>query len=109
MHLHLRRVHLVLRIILRVLIQVREQDGLRVRGFDVLARAAVAVSTGAYLVVETAVDLVLLRAEDGGEIICHDGVDEFSVVAISAVFLNSWERRVAMCLECGVLSLRRRR
>jgi hypothetical protein len=71
-HLHLLRVHLVLRIVCRVLVQVREQDGLAVRGLDVFARAAVAVTAGADLVVEGAVDLVLLRSEDGGEVVGHD-------------------------------------
>jgi hypothetical protein len=37
----------------------------------VFARAAVAVTAGANLVVEGAVDFVLLRAEDGGEIVGH--------------------------------------
>jgi hypothetical protein len=70
-HLHLLRVHLVLRIVGRVLVQVGQQDRLRVRRLDVLARAAVAVAARADLVVERAVDLVLLRAEDGGEVVGH--------------------------------------
>lgn len=37
------------------------------------ARAAVAVTAGADLVVETAVDLVLLGTEDGGEVVGHVG------------------------------------
>jgi len=37
----------------------------------VFARAAVAVAAGADLVVEGAVDLILLRAEDGGEVVGH--------------------------------------
>lgn len=36
-----------------------------------LARTAVAVSACADLVVEGAVDFVLLRAEDGGEVVGH--------------------------------------
>lgn len=36
-----------------------------------LARAAVAVAAGSDLVVEGAVDLVLLGAEDGGEVVGH--------------------------------------
>ena len=56
-----------------VLVEVREQDGLRVGGLDVFARAAVAVAAGADLVVEAAVDLVLFRAEDGGEVVGHGG------------------------------------
>lgn len=73
MHLHLLGVHLVLRIILRVLVQVRQQDGLTVRRLDVFARAAIAVTAGTDLVVETAVDFVLLGTEDGGEVVGHDG------------------------------------
>ena len=57
-----------------VLVEVREEDGLRVGGLHMFARAAVAVSAGADLVVEGAVDLVLFRAEDGGEVIRHRGV-----------------------------------
>ena len=66
--LQLARVHLVLGVVGRVLVQVRQEDGLGVGGFDVLAAAAVAVAAGADLVVEGAVDFVLLRAEDGGEV-----------------------------------------
>ncbi len=66
--LQLARVHLVLGVVGRVLVQVGQEDGLRVGGFDVLAAAAVAVPAGADFVVEGAVDLVLLRAEDGGEV-----------------------------------------
>ena len=68
MVLQLARVHLVLGVVGRVLVQVRQEDGLGVRGFHVLAAAAVAVPAGADLVVEGAVDFVLLRAENGGEV-----------------------------------------
>ncbi len=57
MVLQLARVHLVLRVERRVLVQVRQQDRLRVRRLHVLARAAVAVAARANLVVEGAVDL----------------------------------------------------
>lgn len=40
------------------------------------ARAAITVATCADFVVEGAVDFVLLRSEDGGEIVGHFG-DEF--------------------------------
>jgi hypothetical protein len=70
-HLHLLRVHLVLGVIRRVLVQVGQEDRLRVRRLDVLSRAAVAVAAGADLVVEGAVDLVLLRSENGGEVVRH--------------------------------------
>lgn len=69
--LELRRVHPVLGVERRVLVQVRHEDGLRVRGLHVLSAAAVAVPTRAYLVVEGAVDFVLLGAENGCEIIGH--------------------------------------
>ena len=69
--LQLRRVHLDLGVVGRVLVQVGQQDGLRVRGLDVLARAAVAVAARADLVVEGAVDLVGLGAEDRGEVVGH--------------------------------------
>lgn len=68
MVLQLARVHLVLRVVRRVLVQVGQEDRLRVGGFDVLAAAAVAVPAGADFVVEGAVHFVLLRAEDGGEV-----------------------------------------
>ena len=68
MVLQLARVHFVFRVVGRVLVQVWQEDGLGVGGFDVLATAAVAVSAGADLVVEGAVHFVLLRTEDGGEV-----------------------------------------
>jgi len=71
--LQLTRVHLVLGIVGWVLVQVGKEDGLRVGGLDVFSGAAVAVAAGADFVVERAVDLVLLGAEDGGEVVGHDG------------------------------------
>jgi hypothetical protein len=44
---------------------------LAVRGLDMLSRAAVAVSASSDLVVEGAVDFILLGAEDGGEVVGH--------------------------------------
>lgn len=73
-HLELLGVELGLGVVRRVLVQVGQQDGLRVGRLDVLARAAVAVAARADLVVEGAVDLVLLGAEDGGEVVRHCGV-----------------------------------
>ncbi len=89
--LQLARVHLVLGVVGWVLVEVGEQDRLRVRGLDVFSGAAVAVAAGAYFVVEGAVDLgdmlvsgvlemlfwwvfanlVLLCTEDGGEVVRH--------------------------------------
>lgn len=57
MVLQLAGIHLVLRIVGWVLVEVGEEDCLRVGGFDVFARAAVAVAAGADFVVEGAVDL----------------------------------------------------
>jgi hypothetical protein len=57
--LQLGRVHFVFLVVGWVLVEVREQDCLRVRGLDVLARAAVTVTAGADLVVEGAVDSVV--------------------------------------------------
>lgn len=68
MVLQLAGVHLVLGVVGRVLVQVGQEDGLRVGRLDVLAAAAVAVAAGADLVVEGAVDFVLFGAEDGGEV-----------------------------------------
>lgn len=72
--LQLRGVHPVLGVVGRVLVQVGHEDGLAVRGLDVLARAAVAVAAGADFEVEGAVDFVELGAEDGGEEVGHDCV-----------------------------------
>lgn len=69
--LQLARVHLNLRVVRRVLVEVWQQDGLAVRGLDVLARAPVAMSARPDLVVERAVDLVGLSAEDAGEVVRH--------------------------------------
>lgn len=74
MVLQLRRVHPVLGVVGGVLVQVRHEDGLAVRGLDVFSRAAIAVATGADFEVEGAVDLVELGAEDGGEEIGHCGL-----------------------------------
>lgn len=58
----------------RVDVHVVDDEGLAVGGFDVLPRAAVAVPTGSNLQVERAVDLVLLTAVDGGQVICSSAV-----------------------------------
>lgn len=70
-HLQLLCVKLGLGVVGGVLVEVGEQDGLRVGGLDMLARAAVTVAACTDLVVEGAVDLVLLSAEDGGEVVRH--------------------------------------
>lgn len=72
--LQLRRVHLVLGVVGWVLVQVRQQDGLRIGGLDVLARAAVAVPARPNFVVEGAVDLIGFGAEDAGEVVRHGGL-----------------------------------
>ena len=58
--LQLARVHLVLGVVGWVLVEVGQQDRLRVRGLDVFSGAAVAVAAGAYFVVEGTVDLGLM-------------------------------------------------
>lgn len=72
MVLQLAWVHLVLGVVGRVLVHVWHQDGLRVGRLDVFPRASVAMSAGSDLVVEGAIDLVLLGTENGGEIVGHD-------------------------------------
>jgi hypothetical protein len=69
--LQLACIHLVLGVVRRVLVEVREEDSLRVRRLDMFAGTAVAVAVGADFVVEAAVDFVLFGAEDGGEVVCH--------------------------------------
>jgi hypothetical protein len=64
MVLHLASVHFVLGVVCRVLVHVRHKNGLRVRGLDMLAGTAVAVSACADLVVERAIDLVLFGTEN---------------------------------------------
>ena len=69
--LELRGIHARFVVVGGVLVEVGEEDGLRVRGLDVFARAAVAVAACADFVVEGAVDFVLFRTEDGREIVGH--------------------------------------
>lgn len=57
MVLELAGVHLVLRIVCWVMIQVWEEDSLRVGGLDMLPRTAVAMAASADFVVEGAVNL----------------------------------------------------
>ena len=69
--LHLTGVHLVLGVVGRVLVHVGHQDGLRVGRLDMFAGASVSVSACTNLVVEGAIDLVLLGTENGSEISGH--------------------------------------
>lgn len=62
------RVHLVFGVVGWVLVEVWQEDGLRVGWFDVFAGTAVAVAAGADFVVEGAIYFVLFCAEDGGEV-----------------------------------------
>lgn len=71
--LQLTRVHLVLGVVGWVLVHVGHEDGLRVRWLHMFARAAVAVAACTDLVVEGAIDLVLLGTENRGEVVGHDG------------------------------------
>ena len=69
--LQLACVHLDLGVVRRVLVEIGQEDGLRVGRFDMFSRAAVAVSAGADFVVEGAVDLVGFGTEDAGEVVGH--------------------------------------
>lgn len=69
--LQLAGVHLALGVVGRVLVHVGHEDGLGVGWLNMLSGAAVAVSACANLVVEGAVDLVLLGTEDGSEVVGH--------------------------------------
>lgn len=71
MVLQLRRIHLVFWVVGGILVEVGEEDGLRVGGLDVLAGTAVAVATGTNFVVEGAIDLIGFSTEDGGEVVGH--------------------------------------
>jgi hypothetical protein len=71
MVLQLTRIHLNLGVVGWVLVEIGQEDGLAVGGLDVLATAAVAMSTCADFVVEGAIHLVHLRAEDGGQMERH--------------------------------------
>ncbi len=73
MVLQLTRVHLVLWVVGRVLIQVWEENGLAVGGLDMFSRAAVPVAAGADLVVEGTVYFIGFGAEDAGEVVGHCG------------------------------------
>lgn len=82
MVLQLTGVHAVLRVEGGILVHVRHQDGLGVRGLDMLPGATIAMPAGTDLVVKGAIDLVLFRTENRREIVGHD-VD-------CAVSLSSW-------------------
>lgn len=69
--LQLAAVHPVLGIERWILVHVGHQDGLRVGWLDMFPRAPVAVSAGADFVVEGTIDLVLLGAENGCEVVGH--------------------------------------
>ena len=69
--LQLAGIHLVLRVVRWVLVEVREQDRLAIGGLNVLARAPVAVPACPDLVVEGAVHLIGFSAKDAGEVVRH--------------------------------------
>ena len=76
MVLQLARVHLALGVVGRVLVHVRHEDGLRVGRLHMLSRASVAMSACTDLVVEGAINLVLLGTEDGSEVVGHGECSE---------------------------------
>ena len=61
--------------ILRVDVQILEDDRLRKGRFVVDSGASFAVTTRADLEEEGAIDLVLFGAEDGGQVLRHDGLE----------------------------------
>jgi len=67
MVLQLAFVHLRLWVVGRILVEVRQEDSLRVGRLDVFARAAVAMTACANLVVETTVDLDVALAIARGD------------------------------------------
>jgi hypothetical protein len=69
--LQLTWIHLVLWIVCWILVEIWEENGLRVRGFNMFSRTAIAVATGSDFVVERAVEFVCFCSEDGGEVIRH--------------------------------------
>jgi hypothetical protein len=79
MVLDLARIHLVLGVVCRVLVEIRQENCLRVGRLDMLARASIPVATGSDFVVEGAVDLVLLGTEDGSEVVSHGEIAVRSV------------------------------
>lgn len=86
-------VHARLVVVGRVLVEVGQENGLRVGWFDVFARAAVAVAACADFVVETAVDLVLFCAEDGREVVGHGRVGVICV-------LSKWCKCALVVRDC---------
>jgi len=69
--LQLRRIHLVLSVKAWVVVEIREENCLRIRRFYMLPRAAVTVAARSDFVVEAAIDLVLFGTEDGSEVVGH--------------------------------------
>lgn len=72
MVLELRGRHLELWVVGRVLIKIRQENGLGVGRLDVFSRTSVAVSACADFVVEGAINFVLFGTEDGSEVVGHD-------------------------------------
>ena len=70
------RIHLGLGVVGWVLVEVRQENGLAVGRLDMFAGAPVTVSARSDLVVEAAVDLVLLSTEDRREIVGHGDVGD---------------------------------
>lgn len=66
--LQLAGIHLVLGIVGGVLVEVGQEDGLRIGGLNMFSRAAIPVPACADFIVEGAVDFVLFCAENRGEV-----------------------------------------
>lgn len=59
MSLELHGIHLILRVVSGILVQIREKNGLRIRRLNMLPRASITMTAGANLIVEGAIDLGL--------------------------------------------------
>ena len=68
--------------VLRIDVEVLQNDGLAEGGLIVDPGAALTVSAGANLEVEGAVDFVLLSAENGGEVLRHDETQLIELIAL---------------------------
>jgi len=99
--LQLACVHLVLRVVSRVLVEVGEENRLAVGRLDMLSRTAVAVPACTDLIVEGTVDFVGFSAENAGEVVRHvEGGGGFAGV------LEWWVLRVGKVSQSVLLRSR---
>jgi len=74
--------------VLRVDVQVLEDDGLTERGLVVDPRTPIPMSAGPNFEVEGTVHLILLRSENGGKILRHDGQRNRRTLSLQRVGKN---------------------